>query len=202
MAEQCKKTAADVSALVASARSIMEKADAHTGEVIKAAEDAGGLLATARSIVDKVRAAVDNDFWIVPIVVAALYFAYYYPGGIAVSILALAIMHYMPKDIWKHIGFFFTDARHQDGDCSTIGKVLAVVCCFSCMRNFSSFSNPYLIGELAKRLSNFPKMSEGWGALAEWTVTCVESGINWLLSFFSAKRVSLLYRKRSVLEDW
>lgn len=200
--EQCKKAADDVSALVASARSVMEKADAHADGVFKAADDAGGLIAMARSIVERVKAAVTNDFWIVPIVVAALYFASYYPGGIAVSVLTLAIMHFMPKAIWKHVGSYFTDARPQDGDCSMIGKVLAVVCCFSCMRNFSSFSNPYIIGELAKRLSNFPKMSEGWNALAEWTITCVEAGINWILSFFSAKRISLLYRKRSVLEDW
>jgi len=172
------------------------------------------LVAQLREYADSFKAKLGEFMWKVPIVMIAFYGMYRFRDSPIASLLLLttAVSTILGPQMWSHISKFFPEGgvrprtapgiRVQGGFVddflSGAPKLLAIA------MTMSVFGSPAkdMLGELGKRMSNFDRHTGGWESFLDWFLLSLESGVNWLISFFSDKRVSLVRQKHKEMRDW
>lgn len=153
-----------------------------------------------------IRAAVGDVLWKVPMVMIAFYAAYVFRDApvASIALLGSSLSVLFGKEMWAAIAKFFPDGniRLQSGMSETLlsqaPKLLATA------MTFSVFAKPHkdVVGELAKRIAMFDRVSTGWEAFLTWFLKSFEDVFNYLRATFNLERVSLVTKMHVPMREW
>lgn len=141
-----------------------------------------------------------KHLWFVPLVVVLRYFI----GQWQNSFLTAALVAFMPKffglDVWSHISAFFPSGSIEtQSGFDVMSKLLSVAFTFSV---FKGRVNASKVSEFCKRLGSLERMSKGWESFLTWTMTALETLVNFVRERFGKERVELFQRSDQIAYDW
>nr|QJI53764.1 MAG: hypothetical protein 1 [Weivirus-like virus sp.] len=157
------------------------------------------LLNGIRSVGKQLKSILKH-LWFVPLVVVLRY----YIGQWQSSFLTAALVAFMPRffglDIWSHISVFFPSGNIEtQSGFDVMSKLLSVAFTFSVFKGRVSVSK---VTEFCKRLSNLDRMSKGWESFLTWTMTALETLVNFVRERFGRDRIELFQRSDQIAYDW
>lgn len=162
-------------------------------------DDMTGLLDGIRSVGTQLKGIL-KQLWFVPLALVLRFFIDQWRN----SFLTAALIAFMPKffgiDVWTHISAFFpTGGVELQSGFDVFSKLLSVAFTFSV---FKGRVNASKVGEFCKRLSNIDRMSKGWESFLTWTMTALESLVNYVRERYGADKIELFRRTDKIAVDW
>lgn len=152
------------------------------------------------------KARVGDVLWKVPLVMIAFYAAYLFRDAPLASVLLLvtSLSSLLGREMWAVVAKFFPDGnvRLQSGltesMLSQAPKVLAAA------MTFSVFARPHkdVVGELAKRIAMFDRVSSGWEVFLDWFMQGFETAFNYLRGLFNLERLALVRTQHLPMREW
>lgn len=172
----------------------------------KTSEAFTGLAEKLGDFVQGLKKALGNALWRLPLAAVLCYVAWMYRTRAAIVVPALsaalaavagpqlrdAIIEFFPRD----------EMRLQSGVLDDLKSALPKVCAAAMVFSVLGAGRRDVTSELGKRLSGIERLATGWEAFMKWTLKALEVSVNFLLSRFSDKRVTLLQDSAQPAHDW
>lgn len=167
------------------------------------------LLKSLNGFVDTLKTHFGTTLWVIPLVMICWFFLRSNTNATPLMRLVIcgALAALIGKQLWKHVSEFFRagDVEKQSvlsplgGLFDVAPKLIAVTFAFTCVRKLRSM---FTVSEMLKRIGNLDRISTGFDTLIKWTLSALETCVNFVREKFGKERVKLVRDSKEPLFKW
>lgn len=170
------------------------------GKASRTMDDISALLDGIKSIGRQLRGLLKH-LWFVPLVLVLRYYVGFWRSGLLTAAIVAFLPKFLGSGLWAHVSEFFQQEtiELQSGPLDVFSKLMSVAFTFSVFKGKVTATK---VSEFCKRLSNIQRLSEGWESFLTWTMTALESLVNFVRERFGVERVKLFKRANEEALIW